>query len=54
MRKTILSPGVASGLVKVGFLSNKTSPTKMTTFSSALAVNVVVQNIRVTAVLMEY
>ena len=48
--KSILSPGVASGLVKVGrererrekgrgrgFLSNQTSPTKVTTLSSALA-----------------
>ena len=56
--KSILSPGVASGLVKVGrergegergFLSNKTSPTKVTTLSSSLAGVLFVQNNRVTA-----
>ena len=35
-----LSPGVASDLIEVGcFLSNKTSPAKVTTLSSALAGN---------------
>ena len=38
MRQSILLPRVASDLVKVGgFLSNKTSHAKVTTFSSALA-----------------
>ena len=38
MRKSIRSPGVASGLIEVGcFLSNKTSPAKVPTLSSALA-----------------
>ena len=38
MRKSILSPRVASSLVKVGhFLSSKTPPPKVTTLSSGLA-----------------
>ena len=38
MRKSIRSPGVASGLIEVeGFLSNKTSPANVTTLSSALS-----------------
>ena len=55
MHKSIRSPEVASGLIEVGgFLSNKTSPAKVTTLSSALADIIVVQNNSLTATMMKY